>query len=927
MDRLNERNVRLCSLLSGYILVFVTIQFWDNGFYYISLPIFFVGCVATLIAVNGTNHWVSTKEYSSGSDPGFFSLNESSSKILWTRVVEKASACLLLGISSVFGLVSVLFFNKLEFGLAWTCYLASILAILFVPFLFRGNNLSVFRKPGATAVRIPLFITLFLIAIIVMAVFIRIYNISELPAGLWYDEADNIMRAAQIHAAPLDTPVFVPSTHLPSAFLIPIGMLQEITGPVWWNGRLVAMGFSVFLILGMFYFSREIFGPPWGLAAAFLASVMSWSLNWGRIGMHGITAAGFSACTGFLLWKSLIKWSPFWFFWTGFTLGIGMWFYAPFRLFPLIILVGFLLRMISDHPGWKKLFICIVSLAIPTIITTSPLIHYAYVNTDIFFKRTDQTFIMNHLSGSNPARAIWENLTEHISMFHVSGDPNPRHNLPFEPMLDDVTGALLIVGLIIVLSKWRRPLYLLFVFWLLIMLLPGILSVPWESPHSLRSIGVIPAVIIIALFPVVLFWNLASSYSDFIIRGITPFALLILFGLVGYLNLNVYFGKQASHSEVFSNFSTAETIMAKEMAKHSQNGYTLYSSRQFLYSLTASVVSGNLHYESLFAPRDLPLSSEGVLNGAAIYLEPRDSGIYELLAEYYPSAKFRAITAPGAEHPILYEVLISRDQLRKITGVEATFRHGDLTVEKKIDRFSSKWVKDLTDINLPATFMLESNLHVRRSGIYQFEVSGEGQLYIDDLPYFKYQDGISLGAGLHNIRVEGMALTESGFTELLWGKYGDTLEPIPATELFIGQVRPMGLHGVLYKESQPMDSHIGIPTDAFYYDSPVEGIYEACWFGLLKVSIPGKYQFRLVGSEGMELFVNGIMVSEVIHHSSTEEVGGINLGEGDANIEVRYISSGEAPWFKIFWKSEMSMNEVLIPVSLIEPDYSFMKVP
>ena len=227
-------------------------------------------------------------------------MNESSSKILWTRVVEKASACLLLGISSVFGLVSVLFFNKLEFGLAWTCYLASILAILFVPFLFRGNNLSVFRKPGATAVRIPLFITLFLIAIIVMAVFIRIYNISELPAGLWYDEADNIMRAAQIHAAPLDTPVFVPSTHLPSAFLIPIGMLQEITGPVWWNGRLVAMGFSVFLILGMFYFSREIFGHPWGLAAAFLASVMSWSLNWGRIGMHGITAAGFSACTGFL---------------------------------------------------------------------------------------------------------------------------------------------------------------------------------------------------------------------------------------------------------------------------------------------------------------------------------------------------------------------------------------------------------------------------------------------------------------------------------------------------------------------------------------------------------------------------------------------------------------------------------------------------
>ena len=262
-------------------------------------------------------------------------------------------------------------------------------------------------------------------------------------------------------------------------------------------------------------------------------------------------------------------------------------------------------------------------------------------------------------------------------MFHISGDPNPRHNLPLEPMLDDVTGSLLIVGLIIVLSKWRQPLYLLFVFWLFIMLLPGILSVPWESPQSLRSIGVIPAVIIIALFPVVLFWHLSKSHSYLIIRRISVFALLFLFGFIGYLNLSIYFGKQAGHPEVFSDFSTSETIMAKEMVKQSQNGYTLYSSRQFLYSLTASVVSGNVHYEPLFAPRDLPISPERVLNGAAIYLEPRDSGMYELLAEYYPSAKFRVITAPNGEEPILYEVLISKDQLKNTTGVEVCLHAQD----------------------------------------------------------------------------------------------------------------------------------------------------------------------------------------------------------------------------------------------------------
>ncbi len=928
MDRLNERNIRLLAILSGFLLIYATIQFWDHGFYYFSLPTFLVGCVATLIAVNGTSYWVSNKDDGSDLDTGFFSLNESSSRILRKRLFEKVLGCLFLVAATVFGIVGVVFFDKSEFGLGWSCYLVSITMILFVPFLFQGLSTEKSKKLGRISVNLPLFITLFLLAIIVMAVFIRIYNIAELPAGLWYDEADNIMRAGQIHASPFDTPVFVPSTHLPSAFLIPIAILQEISGPLWWNGRLVATGFSVFLVLGMFYFSREIFGSKWGLAAAFLASVMSWSLNWGRIGMHGITAAGFSAFTGFLLWKSLIRWSPFWFFWTGFILGSGMWFYAPFRLFPLVVLVGIALRLLTDHPGWRKLLTCLAAMAIATIITTSPLIHYAYTNTDIFFKRTDETFIMNHLSDGDTGRAILENFAEHILMFHISGDPNPRHNLPLEPMLDDVTGGLLIIGLIILLSKWRQPLYLLFVFWLLIMLLPGILSVPWESPQSLRSIGAIPAVISIALFPLVLFWKLIKSHSNLIIRRIAPFTLLLLFGFIAYMNLSIYFGKQASHPEVFSDFSTSETIMAREMVKQSQNGYTLYSSRQFLYSLTASIVSRNAHYEPLFAPRDLPISPERVLNGAAIYLEPRDSGMYELLAEYYPSAKFRAVTAPSGQDPILYEVLISKDQLRNATGVEATFHHEDLLVKKeKIDLFSSQWVKDLAGIDLPAAFMLKSNLHIRQPGLYQFEVFGKGQLYIDDFPYSEFREGIQLGAGLHTIRVEGIALAESGFSELLWGKYGDILEPIPASALFIGQVRPIGMSGVIYRESQLLTSHIGITPDAFYYDPPAQGIHDVHWYGLLEVPIPGTYKFNLIGNAKMQMFVNGVLVPVAETDFSVAEGLGTDLSSGKARIEVRYISSGEAPSFKIFWKSETSKNETLIPVGLIKPDYAYMKGP
>ncbi|MED5450516.1 MAG: hypothetical protein VX982_05385, partial [Chloroflexota bacterium] len=378
----------------------------------------------------------------------------------------------------------------------------------------------------------------------------------------------------------------------------------------------------------------------------------------------------------------------------------------------------------------------------------------------------------------------------------------------------------------------------------------------------------------------------------------------------------------------FSDFSTSETIMAKEMIKQSQNGYTLYSSRQFLYSLTASVVSGNAHYEALFAPRDLPISPERVANGAAIYLEPRDSGIYELLAEYYPSAKFRAITSPNGEEPILYEVLISKDQLQNVTGVEATFFQGEKIVSKKtIDVFSSQWVKDMEGIDLPAGFMLESNLHVGQPGLYQLEISGEGQMYIDGHPYSDYKDGIRLGSGLHNVRVEGVASIDSGFSELLWGKYGDILKPISASALYMGEARPIGLVGVIYKESQPLLSHVGITPDAFYYDKPTEGLDDAYWFGLLEIAIPGRYQFKVTGNGEIELLVNGVLVSRAGPDFTEEDNIEIDLITGKSRIEARYISTERAPRFKIFWTSETVNSEQIIPLSLLEPDYSFMRVP
>jgi len=96
-------------------------------------------------------------------------------------------------------------------------------------------------------------------------------------------------------------------------------------------------------------------------------------------------------------------------------------------------------------------------------------------------------------------------------MFHVRGDENWRHNVSGAPMLDPLTGALFLLGLFFVFRKdaagsdrgaleaggepagRTAPAAALLVGWLVVMLLPNVLSVE-GVPHGLRSCGVLPAV-------------------------------------------------------------------------------------------------------------------------------------------------------------------------------------------------------------------------------------------------------------------------------------------------------------------------------------------------------------------------------------------------------------------------------------------------
>ncbi|PJF45618.1 MAG: hypothetical protein CUN48_17970, partial [Candidatus Thermofonsia Clade 3 bacterium] len=141
---------------------------------------------------------------------------------------------------------------------------------------------------------------------------------------------------------------------------------------------------------------------------------------------------------------------------------------------------------------------------------------------------------------------LWANVRRHLLMFNVFGDPNGRHNLPGNPMLDAVTAPLLVVGAAYALRRMAQPAYLFLLLWMLFGLMGGALSLDFEAPQSLRANAALPVAYILAALPLATLsraWMLAAG--RYYPQALRAPAFLLAIAVID-LNAYTYFVRQAN---------------------------------------------------------------------------------------------------------------------------------------------------------------------------------------------------------------------------------------------------------------------------------------------------------------------------------------------------------------------------------------------
>lgn len=456
-----------------------------------------------------------------------------------------------------------------------------------------------------------------LVLILVLGAFFRFYRITEVPLGLYPDEAMNGNNAVEALATH-DFKVFYPENNGREGLFI---NLQAIAlgalGAHPWVLRAVSAVFGSLTVFGLYLLARELFRKKGGeylaLLSSFFLATSYWHVNFSRIGFRAILVPFFTVFGLYFLLKGLRQRTIWDLTFAGIFVGLGFHTYIAFRFMPFVLIVPlawFLWRAygrsqpsgsstpwdeeIPDTAGYSErrflvqrvsCTLCAVVLFLfVTLVVALPIGVHFLTHPQDFFGRSGQVSV---LASASPVRELVKSTGLTIGMLFVHGDCNWRHNYNCEPALHPFVAILFLIGMGAGIrslfsrrgvGRERRLSYAILFALLLFFSLPAILT-DEGLPHALRSIGMIPPVMILAgigawstlqlplnwLRKQVIRWPRYRLQIERIGREVVILFVFLLL-LISLVTYDKYFLRWAENRETYYSFATDSWHLGEYLA-------------------------------------------------------------------------------------------------------------------------------------------------------------------------------------------------------------------------------------------------------------------------------------------------------------------------------------------------------------------------
>jgi len=495
-----------------------------------------------------------------------------------------------------------------------------------------------------------------LAAVLLVAAALRFAALSHLPPAHYRDVAITALDALRALAGH-------PRLH----YVRDEGLYSNIMALVFWLAgpsdaavRFQGALFGTLTCLAVYRLGRVLGSRRAGLYGAGFLAVSLWHVILSRSGFRAILLPLLLTAGVAFLVEGLERVSTARLAAAGVLIGLCVHAYPASRVVPLLLPFAAVAGLGVDGVRWRRARRGLAAFVLAAAAIAAPMILHYIRHPDDF---TDPKRIVSVFSPGLPPGAAAAYLRHSLGatalMFHVHGDDNLRHNLPGAPLLDPVTGLLLVIGAgaaVIALragparaTPFGRAAAVLLLAWVPIMLLPNLLSVE-GVPHALRSCGVLPAVMLLAgAGAAIVEAAVARRLGG---RMAAALAIVLCLGLAAHTGYR-HFAVWGRDARLFAEHDGAYRAAARALlqAPPGVERFLVANGTGFdIYGRPAEV------HAYLFEMRDHPPVVLGPRDGGRLVLEGRpaivafvrrEAGTLALIETLNPGAPIRPVTGPG----------------------------------------------------------------------------------------------------------------------------------------------------------------------------------------------------------------------------------------------------------------------------------------
>jgi 4-amino-4-deoxy-L-arabinose transferase-like glycosyltransferase len=373
------------------------------------------------------------------------------------------------------------------------CLLAALLAVLVLA--ARSHAASDEARKAARG-------WLWLAAILALAVALRTVALDSVPMGFVQDEAINGNESVAL----LDgRPFILWSDSIggrPTLFLYLLGACLQVFGRSYLALKVLPVAIGVASVVAVYAFGRVALGPRAALWAAFLLAISWWHNHYSRLALEACCVPLFSTAGLALLLHGLGRSRrPFASIVAGSVLlATGLYTYAAYRAVPVAAVLFLAATAVSrDRQVLRARRVPLCAGGIVALAIVTPLALFAWRHPELYWRRYEDVSIMPLMRYYWTALPWLHQMGKGLLALNHRGYDAGNWVPTF---LDPVTGALLLLGLVVRPSEQqRRGVRLL---WVWFLTFAALASLTVDSPQLTRQLGLLP--------PVVLFAGLGATH-------------------------------------------------------------------------------------------------------------------------------------------------------------------------------------------------------------------------------------------------------------------------------------------------------------------------------------------------------------------------------------------------------------------------------